>query len=436
MRKKNITFIFVLFLTISVLTSTIVSYSLDGSKTFENTELPTLDDQYNATSPTDFFNETTYPRYALAARPIGEIKYPNKVNPAIALFGEEIKLIVSGSSSALNWNFTLIDANVSFSLDVLGSEYKEDTWYFDAIPEIQREGLYDLQLNFSEGDDYQTHAIQLLEEQHYPFTFAHVSDTHFPAYYEEFNTTGVNLQEIENIKALDPDFILVTGDLIHAATRYFLNPETGEPMSSAMQYKLAIWALDLFDKPVFYIHGNHEFSQINYLPDDPSTQYYRYFGEINYQNFTYLDWTFVGYSAEWPGLSQEDLDTVYQILSQNSDGATVLYHHYDFADQAYSMLKKFPIEVVLYGHIHQEDLYMHKDRLYHQQAPLFEHEFTIFSILNETCIEVDAQTFNFELLPYVPPTDEPTTPTDESIVFGPLIMMLGLMVYYFVKRKK
>jgi len=95
MRKKNITFIFVLGLTMSVLTSTNVSYSLDGSNISENTELPTLDDQYNATSPTDFFNETTYPRYALAARPIGEIKYPTKVNPAIALFGEEIKLTVS-----------------------------------------------------------------------------------------------------------------------------------------------------------------------------------------------------------------------------------------------------------------------------------------------------------------------------------------------------
>ncbi|MCE7741517.1 MAG: hypothetical protein GOP50_03575 [Candidatus Heimdallarchaeota archaeon] len=436
MRNKNLTFIFVLFLTLTVLTSNNTSYSLDGSNIPVNTELPTLDVQYNATSPTDFFNETTYPRYALAARPIGEIKYPNKVNPSIVTYGNEIKLMVSGSSSAVNWNFTLIDANISCSLDVVSSEYKEDMWYFDTIPEIQREGLYDLQLNFSEGNDYQTHAIQVLEEQHYPFTFAHVSDTHFPAYYEEFNTSDVNLQEIEKIKALDPDFIIVTGDLIHGATQYFLNPETGEPMSAEMQYKLAIWALDLFDKPVFYIYGNHEFITSTFLPDDPGTQYYKYFGDIVYQNFTYLDWSFVGYGAEWDGLSQKDYDIVAQILTQNSDDATVLYYHYDFADHAYSLLKKFPIEVALYGHLHHEDLYMKKDTLYHQQAPLFDQEFTIISILNETSLSIDSQTYNFELLPYVPPTPVETTPTDESISFGPLIMIFGLMVYYFTRRKK
>ena len=64
---------------------------------------------------------------------------------------------------------------------------------------------------------------------------------------------------------------------------------------------------------------------------------------------------------------------------------------------------KFPIELALYGHEHHEDLYLSKNTLYHIQAPLFDREFTLFSIINETSLTIDSQTFNFELLPYIPP---------------------------------
>ena len=442
MKNRGLSFILVMCFVLSIMLSSNNVYTIEPYTSPEDVESPELKAQYYATSPTDFFNETTYPRYKLAARPIGKIKYPNKANPSIITFGGHIQVMASSSADTSNWNFTLIDDNVSLSLDIIKSEYKDNKWFFDTIPEINREGLYDLQLNCSTGSDYQTHAIQLLEEQTYPFTFAHVSDAHFPAYYEEFNTSDVNLETIANIKAEDPDFIVVTGDLIHAATRYFLNPENDEPMSSEMQYKLAIWALDLFDKPVFYIYGNHEFIKTTYLPDDPGTQYYKYFGDIVYQNFTYLDWSFVGYGAEWAGLSQADYDKVFEILSQNSDNGTVLYYHYDFAGHASSFIKKFPIELALYGHEHIEDLYMKKNTLYHLQAPLFEHEYTIISVLNETGIEIDGVDFNFTLVPYVPPIITPTpTPTEtttitsESIGFGSLFTIIGLIVYYLKRRK-
>ena len=435
MMKKNKLFSLLIF---SILLSIIYntnysSYALDNSDHISG-NLPIINAQYNATSPTDYFNETIYPRYALATRPIGMIKYPNKVNPSIVTYGKEIKLIVSGSSETTNWNFTLIDDNISLSLDIISSDYVENKWHFTTLPEIERQGLYDLQLNCSTGDDYQTHAVQILEEQQYPFTFVHISDSHFPAYYEDFNTTSINLETIEDIKAVDPDFIIHTGDLIQGPTMYFLNPETGKQMSSEMQYKLSLWALDLFDKPVFFIYGNHEFIASSLIPDDPKTQYYKYFGDVIYQNFSYLDWSFVGYGAEWPGLSQTDYDAVFNILTQNSDGATVLYYHYDFAGHATNLLKKFPIELALSGHIHHEELYMQKNTLYHVQAPLFEHAFTLFTILNETSLDVDAQIFNFELVPYVPPTPIETTTTPYA--FGSLLIIIFSVMVYYYKRKQ
>ncbi len=432
MMKKQYVFLLVLTLTLSVLVNIEYSYSSNGSDIPVDFELPILNDQYNATSPTDYFNETSYPRYALATRRMGMIQYPNKVNPSIVNFGDEIKLIVFGFSDVTNWNFTLIDVNVSLSLDVIKSEYLDGKWHFVALPEIEREGLYDLQLNCSVGDDYQTHAIQILEERQYPFTFVHISDTHFPAYYEDFNTSNINLEEIENIKAIDPDFVIHTGDLIQGPTKYFLNPETGEQMSAEMQYKLSLWALDLLNKPVYYVHGNHEFIASSLIPDSPEVQYYKYFGDTIYQNFTYMDWSFVGYGAEWPGLSQKNYDAVFEILTQNSDEATVLYYHYDFAEHATSLLKKCPIELALYGHVHSESLYLQKNTLYHCQAPLFDHRFTLFTILNETSLNVNSQIFNFDLQPYVPPPPETTT---ESFAFGSLITILGLIVYSY-KRKR
>ncbi|MCK4896693.1 MAG: hypothetical protein KAS47_07785, partial [Candidatus Heimdallarchaeota archaeon] len=156
-----------------------------------------LEESYNATSSEEFFNETSFPRYHLAARPFGMIQYPNKVNPKIALFGEQINVIVNTSADATGWNFTLVNGSTEISLDIINLEYVNETWLFKTLPSSQIEGLYDLQLNCSMGDDYQTHAVKLVESKQYPFSFVHISDLHFPAYNtpENINSTDINLGE-------------------------------------------------------------------------------------------------------------------------------------------------------------------------------------------------------------------------------------------------
>jgi hypothetical protein len=439
MKNQNVAYILLFVLTLTLFSSVENSSSLEDSTLPEGREAPEIN--YTATSTDEIFNETSFPRYHIAAKPFGMIQYPNKVNPAIKLFEEQIMIEVAGSSVISDWNFTLIEGNVSFSLDIIESQYTEGMWVLSTLPEIQRAGLYDLQLNCSEGDDYQTHAIQILEEKNYPFKFVHLSDLHLPVYSTDINTSDIAINEIDDIRATDPDFIVVTGDLIQGPTLIIVDPETGKGMRAEVQLKFAIWYLDLLNLPVFYIHGNHEFSQSSLVPDNLEEQWYRYFGPIRYQNFTYLDWTFVGFGSSFEGLEQSEFDEVSEILAQNSNGSTVLYYHYDFADQATSLIRKFPIELALYGHVHSEDLYMKKNTLYHQQAPLFYGAFSSFSIFNETSLNVHSQNFTFILEPYIPPTPEPTpTPTPtimttETMGYTYFLSIIGLLVYYFKKRK-
>ena len=390
---------------------------------------------YFANSPTEFFNETQNPRYALVARFFGMIQYPNKANPSIIVFNEKLNIITTGSSSASDWNFTLHKTNSSQILNIISSDYVDEKWYFETLPTQMEEGLYDLQLNCSEGSDYQTHAVKIVEEKTYPFTFVHISDSHFPSYYSDFNTSDVNLEELAKIKALNPDFVIFTGDLIQGPTLYFLNPVTGKHMRGEIQLRLALWAFDTLDLPVYYIHGNHDFSQSTMVPDIIEDNWYNYLGPIRYQNFTYLDWTMVGFGSSFEGLNSEEFQRVNQILTQNSDDATILYYHYDFPlgvnGHPSSFLRRFPIEVTLFGHIHEKDLYLDGGTLYHRQKPLFERGVTQFTVLNETSLSVDSTTYNFELLPYIPPTTPTPTPTSYAFLFA-ILSVLTLAV----KRKK
>lgn len=393
---------------------------------------------YFANSPDEFFNETQNPRYALVARFFGMIQYPNKANPSIIVFNEKLNIITTGSSSASDWNFTLHKTNSSQILNIISSDYVDEKWYFEVLPTQMEEGLYDLQLNCSEGSDYQTHSVKIIEEKTYPFTFVHISDAHFPSYtYSNdtaFNSSDINLEELAKIKELDPDFVIFTGDLIQGPTLYFLNPVTGKHMRGEIQLRLGLWALDTLDLPVYCIHGNHEFSQSTMVPDIVEDNWYNYLGPIRYQNFTYLDWTMVGFGSSFEGLNSVEFQKVDQILAQNSDEATILYYHYDFPlgvnAQPSSFLRRFPIEVTLYGHAHEEDLYLSRGTLYHCQEPLFDRGFTQFTILNETSLSVDSQTFNFELLPYIPPT----TPTPSNYAY--LFAFLAVFTLAVRKKKK
>ena len=427
--KNNVVFSFLIGL---ILFSAIISYDngLIANNYSENKSFSELtQESYYATSGTEFFNETSFPRYDIATKSLGMLEYPNKINPVIAKFGDNFSIVISTISSASDWNFSLVGSNNTISLDILSSSYvdSDKKWYFNVIPTAQIEGLYDLEIACSLGDDYQTHAVNLVEKKEYPFTFVHISDLHFPSEQYEDNTTDINLQEFEKIRALDPDFVICTGDLIQGPTLVYLDPETDEPLAGEIQLKLALWALDTLNLPVYYIHGNHEFSQSSIVPDNLEANWYRYFGKTRYQNFSYLDWEFIGFGSSFEGLTTDEIKEVRKILAANSDVANVFYYHYDFNSNPSDFISSFPIEVALYGHDHQDKLYRQGHTVYHDQAPLFEHSFGILTITNSTSITIEGNVYNFDLT-YMQ-TD--TTNAYSIVLIVPLIAM-----FYMIIRKR
>ena len=169
----------------------------------------------NATSPTEYFNETSFPRYHLVARLLSIIQSPHKSFPVIIEYSQNISITAQANSDTTNWEFSLVSTENNISLEILESTYVEidDLWYIEVKPLENISGLYDLQLNCSIGDDYQTNSVKIVVQKSYPFKILHISDSHIPSY-AGMNTTDIVLNYIDSIKSHDVYIAILTGDLI------------------------------------------------------------------------------------------------------------------------------------------------------------------------------------------------------------------------------
>jgi predicted phosphodiesterase len=384
----------------------------------------------NATSPTEYFNETSFPRYHLVGRPLSLIRTPHKSLPAIIESDENLKIIVYADEETTNWQFKLVSATDNITLDVLDSTFEllGSYWEFQTIPTVYTPGLYDLQLNCSAGDDYQTHSVKIVNQKTYPFKILHISDSHFPSY-DGRNTTAIDLEYIDEINSMDVDFAIFTGDLIEGGPATdFVNPTTGGPLAAEVQLKLGLWAFDLINLPIYYIGGNHDLDSSPLLPDTPAFVWMDYFGE-NYIHFNYLDWSFIGYTCSRSGLIAEDLNKVNSILSAEEDKPNVLFYHSDYQNHATNFRASYKIEIMLYGHEHQEEKYVSASTLYHCEAPMFNNESSIITILNGTAASLDDIEYDFSSL-----ISTPTTKTTLSLMLVGVIPLL-MVVVKFRKRE-
>lgn len=426
--------LFTLILLISSLFS-ILETSSAHSPPSETVELPPSLYAINATSSSEYFNETSYPRYNLVTRPIDLILYPNKGNPKILEYNETFLIIANLEFDTLDSEFKLVNGNSSINLiiDYQGSIFVDDKWHFLVEPETYLAGLYDLQLNCSEGSDYQTHSVKIIEERTYPFNFLHISDSHFPSY-DIYNTTDIVLNLIQEIKQLDVEFAIFTGDLIEGASaRMFVDPETGLSLAASVQIKLGLWALDLLDMPVFIIGGNHDLDSSTPLPDDPPIEWKRYLGSYPIMTFDYLNWSFLGYSVTRTGLSATHFDDVKEILDDISHNPNVMFYHSDYNDQATNLRKAYNIEVMLYGHEHNYEQYVSKNTLYFCQSAMFYNDSTVFTVLNSTAISLNGTHYDFTpLLVYT----EPETPTPTETANIMLIALLPVFILISIIRRK
>jgi predicted MPP superfamily phosphohydrolase len=386
---------------------------------------------YNATSSTEYFNESSYPRYSLVSQPINFITYPHKGYPEIIIFDESFTVLVDTTSAITDWEFCLKSESETIFLNILNEKYEDGLWHFDLKPSINSAGLFDLQLNCSVGSDYQTHSVKIMEEKSYPFKFVHLSDTHFPSY-DVYNTTDICLRNIAEIKEQDIDFVIFTGDLINGPSWMFVDPETEDPqrpLAAEVGMRLALWAMDLLDLPVYMIAGNHDLDSSTILPDDPATIWKKYLGENPVLNYSFLDWSFIGFGSTKEGLNQNDFNFLKSAVSSRANSPNVLFYHSNYKEQASTIRNSYNIEVMLYGHEHKEILSVKDHTLYYCQAPLFYNASTIFTVLNETHLEMKESTYDFTIL-----LEEVTESSCTLTVFTS--MALFTIVYVIIRKRK
>ncbi|MCG3220929.1 MAG: metallophosphoesterase [Candidatus Heimdallarchaeota archaeon] len=377
--------------------SSITTNSINWSENIDNISSSL---EYYTTSPIEYFNETKHPRYNLVAQPIDLIVSPNKGSPVIAEFNENFTVTINSADLPDNWELYLVNTDNEVDLEILDHYNSDDGRVLTVQPSLNVAGLYDLQFNSSTGDDYQTHSVKIVEEKEYPFKFLHLSDSHFPCY-GEINTTDINLKYIEYIKTLDLDFVIFTGDLIEGGPAWlFVNPEDDKPLAAEIQLRLGLWALDLLDLPVYIVGGNHDLDDSPILPDNPRQIWEKYLGENPIIKFEYLDWMYVGYSVTDNGLSSSQYTFVKEVIgaADSNNIPSVMFYHSNYASQASDIRKLYSIEVMLYGHEHDERLYTKDHTLYHCEAPMFENSSSIFIVMNGTSMSLDDIVYDFSLL--------------------------------------
>lgn len=357
---------------------------------------------YYSTSPIEYFNETKHPRYSLVTRPIDLIVSPNKGRPVIIEYNENFTVAINSSYLPDDWELRLINTENEIELDILDYSNIEEGRILTVKPSVNIEGLYDIQFNGSNSEnDYQTHSVKVVEQKEYPYKFIHLSDSHFPCF-GDINTTDINLKYIETIKNLDVDFAIFTGDLIEGGPAWlFVNPVDDLPLAAEIQLKLGLWALDLLDMPVYIVAGNHDLDKSTIIPDNPRKIWEKYLGANPViTSFWYLDWMYIGYSVTESGLSSSQFAFVKEEIgiADKNNKPSVMFYHYNFANQASDIRKSYDIEVMLYGHEHDERLYTKDHTLYHCEAPMYENSSSIFTVLNGTSISLDEIVHDFSVL--------------------------------------
>ena len=225
--------------------------------------------------------------------------------------------------------------------------------------------------------------------QNFPLVIAQVTDIHL---FAEVDRTLLGLPTTKSLNALieqlrqlnpQPDFLLMTGDLSQDGTA------TSYDRLQSLFSPLGI--------PAYWLPGNHDHPEVMarslthplFLPD---------------KSFQVGDWQFLLLNSHESGcvhgnLSQSSLDWLDRELQQNSDRSTLvsLHHppflmHSDWLDTSilqnpedlFAVLDRHPqVQLVLFGHIHQE----------------FECQRKMVTYLGtpSTCIQFEPKSVNFAL---------------------------------------
>lgn len=319
--------------------------------------------------------------------PIGDtltiVQRPLLNIPSIAIPGEEFIIECFAPSTTTNWAAELLYQDIVVPLNISQSHYETslEKWTLAAlIPNVELYELYDLRISASDGIlDTVVNAVKVIDKYKVDYYFVHITDTHLPNHQfygdDGYETDASELEDfyevIKDINLIQPEFVLLTGDLI--------NEGELEDFECLRNHTLSVELLQKLEVPVYLVPGNHDLGGWDDTPPSQGTarrEWWRFFGwrqrEIPPTKIEYLthDYSFDYGKTHFVGLEAYDNYDSYmydiygnesfispQIEWLNNDltsanGMTkVLFYHYDFK---YELdIANLGVDMALWGHNHK-----------------------------------------------------------------------------------
>jgi len=306
--------------------------------------------------------------------------------PAIVTAGDTMTIECEAGPGTSGWAAELQRDGVQVPMSLLSSAYDASTTWWNLqvlVPPVPVYELYHLAVTANGGiDDLTWNAVRVIPEFKDDYYFVHVTDPHLVThlyYYENGADTDtseiVDLREVINdINIINPEFVLITGDLV--------NEGELEEFLDKQYYTRSQALLTEFEVPVYLTSGNHDLGGWDDTPPPDGNarrNWWRFFGwkrcdnppagapwytqnysfdygpvhyigleaYINYDNWRY---DIYGYESFTSGQMQWLED---DIAAHSASAAHVLFYHCDFSDQI--NLRSLGADMALWGHIHRDD---------------------------------------------------------------------------------
>jgi 3',5'-cyclic AMP phosphodiesterase CpdA len=306
--------------------------------------------------------------------------------PTIVTVGDTMTIECEADPATSGWAAELEREGIDVPMSVLSASYDASTTWWELqvlVPPVPVHDLYDLVVTADGGiDDLTWNAVRVIPEFKDDYYFVHVTDPHLVThlyYYESGADTDtseiVDLREVINdINIINPEFVLLTGDLVNEGElEEFLNKQ---------YYTRSQALLTEFEIPVYLTSGNHDIGGWDDTPppdgnarrnwwrffgwrrcDDPPpgapwyTQNYSFdYGPVHYIGLeayiNYDGWRYSTYGGEsFTSGQMQWLED--DIAAHSASAAHVLFYHYDFSNQI--NLNSLGADMALWGHTHRDD---------------------------------------------------------------------------------
>jgi predicted phosphodiesterase len=307
------------------------------------------------------------------------LNIPSIVAPGETLYIECFVL----DETTTGWDAELIFNDITVDLTISQADYDSDLklWTLQAIiPSIDHYELYDLRVTASGGiSDNVANSVKLIDQYKDDYYFIQITDTHLIGHlfwgdpgYDTDETEIDDLHEvIKDINLLNPEFVLLTGDLI--------NEGEMEDFECLRHHSKTVELLEEFEVPVYIVPGNHDLGGWDATPPPQGTarqEWWRFFGwrqrvvPIVEEEFYVHDYSFDYGDVHYVGLESSDnydkyMYDVYgdkgfipsQLTWLNSDLTSagsktkVLFYHFDFNGDI--DLGTLGADMALWGHQHK-----------------------------------------------------------------------------------